>query len=876
MNCPPPFELPDFYVPIQPRLNPHVEGARHRTKAWARRMGMLTAANGGAGAPLWDERTFDSHDYALLCAYTHPDAAPPELDLITDWYVWFFYFDDHFLGAYKRTLDLDGAQKYLTRLSTFAPLQPGGAAPPADPADPVERGLADLWARTTPTVSTGWRKRFGVSFKALLDESFWELRHRRAGSAPNPIEYIEKRRKMGGAVVAAHLVEHAVGSEVPELLAATRQFATLADAFADAVHLCNDIFSYAKEIGAEGEQANAIVVASRFLDINVQAASDFIGDQLAGRMHQFENTALLEVPPLIEEHQLGVLACQCIFRYIRGLQDYMAGCLEWHKRSGRYVEAPTNEARTPGLPYIGPTGFFTALAPFLELPRGPKYPGRIKTPEEVKEDTTLDYEMPTFYMPYPAQLNPHADSARDECRVWAAEMGMFTEGVWDAGTYDRYDFPGCVAYANPGASAERLRMLMDWNVWLWYFDDFVVEAFKRHRKLGPADLRAAHVIIERLWEQMPEGPAVPPPPTNVSERALGDIWRRTKPLMSPAWQARFRRNLQDHVRSTMLELINIAQDRIVDPIEFVEMRRLTVGGAPTMDLIGFGAEVDLPPAAFDLVPVRDWRNCFTDAMGLASDVLTYRKERLFEGDINNGVLVMQRFFDCRLQRAVNIVNDLVTARMEQFERIIEEDFDEVFDTLQLDETGRAEFRKCIDAVRLWLSGVLFWQDKKTSRYKATPSADRGERELSAMLRSRALAWSDARPAAFVPVPVASASPIPEGAGPLLATLALSPANSSPLLPAVPGLPAALLALLRDTSKGASGAPGVAAELSGRTRLSGLGTSAARLGLVAPKERQPASPRLAPLGTLTHRKPTGLGTSGLSLVLSPEISQEIKG
>ena len=49
-------------------------------------------------------------DYALLCSYTHPDAPGPELDLITDWYVWVFYFDDHFLEMFKRNPGPRGRQ----------------------------------------------------------------------------------------------------------------------------------------------------------------------------------------------------------------------------------------------------------------------------------------------------------------------------------------------------------------------------------------------------------------------------------------------------------------------------------------------------------------------------------------------------------------------------------------------------------------------------------------------------------------------------------------------------------------------------------------------------------------------------------------------
>jgi germacradienol/geosmin synthase len=92
-----PFELPDFYLPYPARLNPHLDVARVHSTQWARDMGMLE------GSGVWEQADLDAHDYPLMCAYTHPDCDAGELCLITDWYVWVFFFDDHFLEVFKRT-----------------------------------------------------------------------------------------------------------------------------------------------------------------------------------------------------------------------------------------------------------------------------------------------------------------------------------------------------------------------------------------------------------------------------------------------------------------------------------------------------------------------------------------------------------------------------------------------------------------------------------------------------------------------------------------------------------------------------------------------------------------------------------------------------
>ncbi|MFC6931261.1 hypothetical protein ACFQHO_13595 [Actinomadura yumaensis] len=103
-----------------------------------------------SGPLIWDEADYDAHDYALLTAYTHPDAPAPILDLVNDWYVWVFYFDDHFLDTYKRTGDMAGAREYLARLPAFMPVGTGADGEGAGPA-----------ARTGPLPSPATRSSGG-------------------------------------------------------------------------------------------------------------------------------------------------------------------------------------------------------------------------------------------------------------------------------------------------------------------------------------------------------------------------------------------------------------------------------------------------------------------------------------------------------------------------------------------------------------------------------------------------------------------------------------------------------------------------------------------------------------------------------------------
>ncbi len=56
-------------------------------------------------------------------------SSAPELDLLTEWHIWIFYFDDHFLKVYTGSRDLAGAREHVDRLASLMPVEPVGAAP---------------------------------------------------------------------------------------------------------------------------------------------------------------------------------------------------------------------------------------------------------------------------------------------------------------------------------------------------------------------------------------------------------------------------------------------------------------------------------------------------------------------------------------------------------------------------------------------------------------------------------------------------------------------------------------------------------------------------------------------------------------------------
>lgn len=710
-----PFTLPDFYMPYPARINPHLEGARAHTKAWSYEMGILE--KNPQGKPIWTEQDLDAHDYALLCAYTHPDAPPSELDLITDWYVWVFFFDDHFLEIYKRTKDMSGAKAYLDRLPLFMPVVPTGT--PETPTNVVERALADLWARTVPLTSVHWRERFLEATKNLLLECMWELANIQENRVANPVEYVEMRRKVGGAPWSAGLVEIAVGAEVPASVAATRPLEVLRDTFSDGVHLRNDLFSYQREVEEEGENANCVLVLEKFLGVPTQKAADLTNEILTSRLHQFENTALVEVPALCAEYGLSPAEALDVAKYVKGLQDWQSGGHEWHMRSSRYMNEHADKSDSVPDFLGGPTGLGTA-ALRIRLTPGALGLQRIKTLTHTPFRHVGRMPLPKIHMPFKLRLSPHLPASRRNTVEWARKFGMidvvpgvFGSGLWNERKLNGFDFPLCAAGIHPDASPHELDLSSGWLTWGTYGDDYFPLVFGATR-----DFAGAKRFTVRLSMFMPLDCAGAPVPENPLESSLLDLWIRTATPMSMKARQTLRSSIEIMTQSWLWELLNQTQNRIPDPVDYVEMRRKTFGADLTMGLSKLTLCDAVPAEVFRTRAMRSLDNTTADVGGWINDLYSYRKEIEFEGELNNFVLVVERFLECDAKQAKEIVNDMITARIVEFERIAATELPRILDEYKLDKAAREAVLGYVEKQRLYMAGVLNWH-VGTSRYVDT-------------------------------------------------------------------------------------------------------------------------------------------------------------
>jgi len=309
--------------------------------------------------------------------------------------------------------------------------------------------------------------------------------------------------------------------------------------------------------------------------------------------------------------------------------------------------------------------------------------------------------------------------------------GVPETAIWTAEQTAEDDWPSCAALMFPDASADQLTDFALWAAWGTYADDYYARVFGTAR-----DLAGARHSNARMLLFMPMDCGTTPPPTNPMEAGLDDLWRRTGRSLRIAERRAFRNGLGTMFASWLWEIHNHVQNRICDPVDYIEMRRQTLGSDPILDLARMMQGGEAWSELLVTGPMRELENVARDYNGLLNDIFSYQKEVEFEGELNNGVLVVQTFLDTDRDTAVLVVRNLMTQRMQQFERIVAKELPLFADRLHLDERDRETLHARVVVLQNWMAGVLAWH-QLTARYTEAQALRRYRPESVTETRPRA-------------------------------------------------------------------------------------------------------------------------------------------
>jgi 5-epi-alpha-selinene synthase len=299
-------------------------------------------------------------------------------------------------------------------------------------------------------------------------------------------------------------------------------------------------------------------------------------------------------------------------------------------------------------------------------------------------------EFPKLYCPFPSAVNEHAETVDNHILAWVKEFNL----VPDEDHFERLKkskFGWLAARAYPNAPLEELKIVSDWNTWLFIRDDLCDES-----GLGrnPALLSEVHVdLLEVLRGRSPQEY------DSALAHALFDIRKRLLRKANPAWMCRFINSVIEYFDSSLWEAQNRADGITPDTESYILMRPYTGGLYTDIDLIDITEDIYLPLHVRKNEVVQRLALMANNVVCWSNDIISFAKESRHQ-DVHNLVATL-RPTQPTLQKAVELASDLVNAEVNAF---IDLQTRLPLYTPEID----ADLQRFIAVLRSWMRGNLDW------------------------------------------------------------------------------------------------------------------------------------------------------------------------
>lgn len=293
----------------------------------------------------------------------------------------------------------------------------------------------------------------------------------------------------------------------------------------------------------------------------------------------------------------------------------------------------------------------------------------------------------------PVQQHFSSDLAEAATDRWAQHYGLLDP----PGAAERLQCircGSCAAHTYPTASAELVELGANLIAWLFLFDD----------RYGEARELPEMVQQFEYCEAVLNG--APSLSSDAFLRALGDLRARSIKLgATPAWLARFAESLGKYFNGCLLEFPYRLQNRPPTLAAYRQLRCLSIGIYPVLDLVELGAGAPSPAARFRLGELR-----FLAALLCAwvNDLYSHRKE-VGDRDPLNLVSVLRRAHTLEVADAYQTAVDLYHADLDHFSARVEA-------LLRAPDASEVD-REIARGIAHWVHGNCAWT-RTSGRYRS--------------------------------------------------------------------------------------------------------------------------------------------------------------
>ncbi|GGS51148.1 hypothetical protein GCM10010156_07110 [Planobispora rosea] len=266
--------------------------------------------------------------------------------------------------------------------------------------------------------------------------------------------------------------------------------------------------------------------------------------------------------------------------------------------------------------------------------------------------------LPVLSCPFPSEVNPHVELVDRETVEWAVTSELL-DGSEMVERYRkaRYGWLGARTY--PYAGYHRLRLVTDWCVWLFAFDDVFCETDRHAAEIARSLPRFVTVLDDiepgRDSRQVDDAFA----------RALLDIKSRIIRYGDADQLDRWCVVTKDYLAAQVWEAAN-RQDRVVPTLgDYILMRRRTGAMLTVFALIDVASGLRLTPQEWRHPDLRAITQSANDVVVWDNDLISYAKEKGAGNSVNNLVNVLARHRGYSCQQAMDEIGRMRDAAVAQ-------------------------------------------------------------------------------------------------------------------------------------------------------------------------------------------------------------------
>ena len=305
--------LPGLFCPFPSAVSQYAEEVHQGTIDWLRRFHVITDEA--------SQRVSANH-LGWLAARFHPDAPREELQLVSDWYAWFFFRDDQ-----RDESEIGKQPERLAAVDArFLNILKGASL--TDDDEPLAHAINDLRLRLRPRVTATWMRRFIRIVKEHFDSTVWEATNRARYIIPDVATYVRMRPLTGGMHVDAAFIEITWRIHLPPEVRGHPVVSALTLTSNNVVCWANDIFSLEKELKRD-DVHNLVLVLQHTYQLDLQEAIE-----RAAAMHDAGVRTFIDLEPRLPS--FGSAVDSNLRRYVSTLRTRMRGNLDWAHESVRY------------------------------------------------------------------------------------------------------------------------------------------------------------------------------------------------------------------------------------------------------------------------------------------------------------------------------------------------------------------------------------------------------------------------------------------------------------------------------------------------------------------------------------------------------------